>query len=315
MKYGRPLRLIMAIAFALVVCGIPVSQESSFPLQPTTEAQWRKYMHVHTAHESYKQFRFMHGQDDISTHTKAHQFGHALFAVFGSEAMGVCGDAISGGCLHGYLSKMIIDQGIESVSEIIALCKEGRADATFDNCEHSAGHALLYAYGYTEGNLSDALELCTKNFPDDATDTLQSNQCYHGAFMEFNQKNTEHSDAVTTRAFDESEPYAPCDTIDVRYKDTCYYRQTQLWILAAQAENDVLLYQKLGQWCTDIPDPSSLPACHIGLQSGIVAYRQISYHNQARLLCEAAFSDKKALVADCVAVAAESLDENEKLIF
>ncbi len=314
MKHGRLLRLVMAMAFGLVVSGVPASEGSSFPLQPTTEAQWREYMQVHTARESYKQFRFMHGQDDISTHTKAHQFGHALFAVFGSEAMGVCGDAISGGCLHGYLSKMIIDQGIESVSEIIALCKEGRADATFDNCEHSAGHALLYAYGYTEGNLSDALELCTKNFPDDATDTLQSNQCYHGAFMEFYQKNTEHSDTVTTRPFDESNPYTPCDTLDLRYKDICYYRLTQLWVLAGQAEAGTQLYEKLGTWCRAIPDGASLPACQLGLQLGIATYRHVTNPTEGTSLCEAAFPPGTAL-SDCLLTIDNSLQNPKKHIF
>lgn len=275
-------------AVLVVIFAVPKPPALSPPLVLETEAAWQEYMRSHTAEESYRQFRFMHAGESFRLHSQAHIFGSALFEVYSDTAMAVCDDSFHGGCTHGYITRLLETRGIDALEDYANLCIQPRMGMQA-NCEHSFGHALVYVYGYTEADLIRALGSCEEKLQK-TPERFDGEECYHGAFMEYNQKNTEHLDALTVRTLDADRPYEPCDWLSDRYKKACYHRLTRLWSLTkGLAEDDMSLYARLGEWCQNIPDRTYLKQCQNGVQTTITTYFGVDDVAYARALCSAAF--------------------------
>lgn len=289
---------LIALISLLLAVSPDFSQESPSFWQ---EDDWSAHLRLNSAEDSYQYFKEIHANESFEAHTAAHQFGQALYDIYGLRGMSVCDQDFGGGCLHGYIGQMVIVDGTGHLDSIIKECELVNPDNILD-CRHGIGHGLQLIFGYSENALGQALNSCKEKFYatnyDESLDPTK--QCYHGVFMEYNQQNITHGDIFTHREFNDDNLYNPCDVLDEEYKSACYYRLVRLWVISHSSENPIKLYPEIGDWCESMPDLNQLESCQRGLWTTITSYGGVDDFDTATEVCEATF-DKHDAYSSCIA--------------
>ena len=232
-------------------------------------------------------------------HSASHLMGEALYTALGIEGIGVCDDAFSFGCYHGFFSRVISEYGVESVATLDTECIALGA-AERGPCQHGIGHGVLQYFGYDR--LNEALDACT------LTDRIdQTSGCPSGVFMEFNvplSENERGESVVLPRPFDIDNPYAPCDTVAESFVASCYYELPQWW--AQIFEND---YEKLSSLCAGLSDQKFSELCFLKI-GNLVVSNSTTDTSEIEMVCTSMAT--QAGTARCLFGAAETLSWDAK---
>lgn len=161
--------------------------------------------------------------DYPSQHTVAHFFGRALYEIEGLKGVSVCDDRFAYGCFHEFLSYAVAGHGVSVIKDLDAVCQTQPTLLKAAACQHGIGHGLVSYFGYTQKDLSGALDACkTLKNPD------SMGGCYAGAFMEYNRHSMIALDAGA-RIPTKENFMTPCDTVSDEYKAVCALWQPLWW--------------------------------------------------------------------------------------
>lgn len=154
-------------------------------------------------------------------HANAHLMGEELYKAAGVDTVSVCNSDFGFGCYHGLFGRAISEHGPELIPALDAACIRAFSELG-TGCMHGIGHGLMEYVGTKQ--LARALELC-----ESTTQLMPLLGCTSGVFMEYNAPlgGDENNRTPYTRAFDVARPYEPCDAVDARFQDSCYYELGQ----------------------------------------------------------------------------------------
>ena len=215
-------------------------------------------------------------RDPLIQHSAAHVFGEVLYKEKGITAFGECGSEFGFGCVHSFVGFAIAEHGIESLQKLDEACIEMYSTSGL-GCFHGIGHGVLAYSGYTKKDLDASLRHC-------ATLSWQGRYggCTDGVFMEYNFRMMETDEKRQSRAFSEEFPYEPCQSLEGRFQEVCYFSQPEWWRQSLRGVDDS--FRTIYQYCAGIVDREHARAC----------FRGIGYAYSA----ENAFSDT-AIVTQC----------------
>ncbi|MBI2108564.1 MAG: hypothetical protein HYT93_00080 [Parcubacteria group bacterium] len=225
-------------------------------------------------------------------HINAHMFGNALYNNYSLEkALLFCDYAYWEGCFHELLSRAFLDGGYSTLKNIAETCKKILSSTYSTTCLHGFGHGLIALGKYTTDDLREALDFCSLHFSDtegkkDASrrgSDYFGNECYHGVFMEYNERNM--LPELGPRELDFKNIYTPCDTLDSEYKATCYHRLAfNLWPHNISNINITVKYNTLISWCRDIPQKEYHYSCVSGVRTSMFFVPEISAKEKKKVL-------------------------------
>lgn len=195
----------------------------------------------------------------VEGHGWAHLFGAVLFEKYGIKGMLYCTLDFDYGCYHGFFSDAIPSEGIGVIKQADKLCIEKFGKEGF-GCQHGIGHGVLEFYGARD--INKALESCS-------TLTFKGKifGCQDGIFMDYNFPLSDSHDMlmVTKRDFNKERVYEPCDIVDEKYLETCYYSYPQ-WALSVFHDD----YGKVVELCSKVPVEDGKIACLLGIGGSVV---------------------------------------------
>ncbi|PIR83818.1 hypothetical protein COU18_02425 [Candidatus Kaiserbacteria bacterium CG10_big_fil_rev_8_21_14_0_10_51_14] len=286
---------------ALLLLGAK-SEEQTTPTRADTgsDGYWEESIKVLGGDRAYEEFA--HAVSDFNQgrqHAHAHTFGAALYEVEGLEGLPVCDGRFSYGCFHEFLGHAIAEHGIDSVSLLNDGCIQALVESPL-SCQHGIGHGVMAFFGYSEGDLLHALDVCL-NLP--YNDPIGG--CYGGVFMEYNLHTMLGFDA-NLREFQDNIG-EPCDSLSSPYKAPCVYWQPQWWHQAIfSGESTAESYSQMGEYCREVGDTSYLiRSCMEGLGT-ITAYASRYDPDTIMELCDAAASNISERLY-CTSLAANSM--------
>lgn len=185
-------------------------------------------------------------------HAAAHIFGELLYRKDGIDGVSACDSSFGFGCYHSFFGLAISERGPEVAYALDERCFEtyGRLGT---GCPHGIGHGLLWHLG--DERLAEALGFC-----DGMRYRGPIGGCTDGVFMEYNDHTMATADgSFGRRPYDAAASHAPCDAVEARYSEACYWRQADWW------------YRSLGDidavagLCTEVRDEAPRDACRRGL--------------------------------------------------
>lgn len=221
-------------------------------------------------------------------HSLGHAFGAALYAEVGGTGFGVCDVRVDGGCIHQFFGEYAYEHGLDSLDVLLEQCDKGTA--LFVHCVHSLGHAFVAHFGYTPTDLETALALCD-------TYEHETENCYDGAFMEYDQRLVADHNLMTARDFDADRPYEPCDALPEKYAHACYYRITRVWNLNMLDHTLREKYRDMGALCRGL-DPVYQKKCASSI-GAVMDYDGVTNAEAAKELCASAFAGTE-LQTECI---------------
>lgn len=244
------------------------------------------WMHIITdkgAEGAYQEYKDAVEEADLGIqHSLGHVFGEALYQSVGTSGFNICDVEIDGGCIHQFFGAHVAEHGIDGVDTLLTECQPGSLKEV--HCLHSLGHVFVTHFGYDRDSLVTALTECNRY------ETAHEN-CYDGAFMEYDHRLLQDHNIMTARELDINDPYDPCDKISEQYADACYYRITRVWNLNSTANKITKKYQEMGALCLAIPDYNQIPNCAHSL-GAVMDYDNITDKETAHNLCSEAFTDE-----------------------
>jgi len=189
-------------------------------------------------------------------HQISHVIGRVAADLYGdipntySHGNSFCGSGYYHGALETIVAKIGPDRILEEADSLCADLGGHPKHSLFHyNCAHGLGHGFM---GNQENDIFDSLDTC-----DALSDPWERERCYGGVFMEnvITKDDREHPSKYLKAA----SPLYPCDTIESRYKNECYQRQTS-YALRTQGNDFVRVFDL----CRRLEDGFSSP-CYQGL--------------------------------------------------
>lgn len=231
-------------------------------------------------------------------HNVAHMLGETIYRHDGLRGVTVCDGEFNYGCYHGFFARAVQSEGVSVLAPLDNECTQlpdGRASV----CQHGLGHGLIEFFG-TKGLIS-ALDACT---------TLEQPNpvagCTSGVFMGFNLRFESASDdqfiTVARPIMQNESPYAPCDIVPERFRQSCFHELPQWWNQVFEGD-----FTKLGALCAAIADSSLRTQCVQGI--GGIAASSARYDVAATsALCGMLHTSED--INACVVTASWSFEEN-----
>ncbi len=186
---------------------------------PTASQSYEDRITAVGAEVAYQEF-----SQNISTlpvedqHSKAHEFGAALYQVEKQEGIGVCDSQFHYGCFHEFIGRALLDIGTDNISTLADLC---RTRVESGACRHGLGHGIIAYLGYDFEALQEGLTLCKK------VEGERGRSCYVGLFMEYNDR-TMLGKGALSRSKEEG-VHSPCITLPQEFQSQCYFTQPHWW--------------------------------------------------------------------------------------
>jgi len=258
-----------------------------------TATYWEKRIAEVGAKVAYKEFSLealAQTPDQQRQHFLSHRFGEALYKEEGLKGMGVCDDQFTFGCFHEFVGQALSDTGVSTVQKLNAECGE-YTGTNFIICQHGLGHGIAGFFGYTEKNLTQALDICrTLQRPDNLA--LAFEGCYGGVFMEYNGRSMLGEEGTARPLPDTKDFLSPCTALAAEYQPACYFRQARWWVSAVfMYKNTLEIYPRMGEMCDAISDRNLREDCFsgIGAAASGPAYDDAT---NATTMCSAATKNK-----------------------
>ncbi|MEN9621831.1 MAG: hypothetical protein RLZZ67_265 [Candidatus Parcubacteria bacterium] len=238
-------------------------------------AFWKKEIDTVGAEKAYQDFKIdTQGKGFGIAHTLSHIMGELIYEKEGINGIVVCDASFAFGCYHSFFGRAITDGGIESVTTLDELCVKKFGPKGL-GCPHGIGHGVLGYLG--NDSLDKALEVCSK-----LSWKGLFNGCQSGVFMEYNFHTMQSIQGAQGRVFDSQKPLFPCDTVNKRFSQACYF-ELPAWHYATVSHD----YAKTGLLCGLAPIGSMRDACFKGLGNTIAAgskYNSEEAINQCELM-------------------------------
>ncbi len=187
-----------------------------------------------------------------SCHQAAHRAGHIGYKMFGDKAFVEYGPECQSGYYHGVLEAYFQEHGTENIKDSVdSLCK-GSNNSFFEHqCVHGIGHGLEAWANY---ELLDALAACDQL-------SRRQDSCWGGVFMENlaaqlsgpveSGKLTPvgETDVHVTKYLKNDDPLYPCDFVEDKYKNSCYFLQTSRMMQIFGVD-----FKKIAESCGTAPE-------------------------------------------------------------
>lgn len=176
-----------------------------------------------------------------SCHDTAHKAGRISYELYNEKAFQLCSSECHSGCYHGATEAYFREHGTANLSESLkTLCSSELNPFFSHQCLHGIGHGLMAWANY---ELTDALQAC-ELLPKGV------DSCYSGVFMEniVGGLTDKKSDHFTKYLSDD--PQYPCDAVDDKYKNTCYFLQTSRMMQLFSSD-----FKKIADGCNGAPAP------------------------------------------------------------
>lgn len=250
--------------------------ETNWTVDVTKEQSiWSSYIEKEGPKEAYSRLKEKYKNDDLDTqHIMGHLFGEILYSKKIKESLSICDKYFGYGCYHGFTVRFIVENGLNSIKEMDALCRkiEGLADG---QCQHGIGHGLVEYFGaYTPEKMQKTIETC-----DELTNSKGIySECIIGAFMAYRETLSLDGDEfkVSFRGFDPQSPYSPCIESPARARGMCY-AGLGLWLDIVFKQN----YEKAGKYCYGVPIKEDRDLCYFGV--GLFAATRSEYNVESTI--------------------------------
>jgi hypothetical protein len=267
----RRLRIpaLLSLAFLVLVLGlvlylrlpasdaggaVPAAYDGNF--NPKTEgARWEARIDAVGGQAAWEEMKAAFASTGFGIqHSAAHLFGNMLYEKIGLGGVAVCDSTFAFGCYHSFFGGALAAQGPAIIRQLDAACIE-KYGPLGTGCQHGIGHGLMEFYG--QDRLVTALEGCAS--------TTQVNPlfgCTGGVFMEYNvpiilDGTNAHTES---RRLDPAHPYAPCDSIPDRFRQSCHYEMGQWWDKVYGGD-----YATIGKLCAKIENSVYRESCYLGV--------------------------------------------------
>ncbi len=231
----------------------------SFPEAPTlthdeyrellqdTEAV-REFMKAYGPHNALKVLRQGEVETGLDCHQSAHHLGRMTFAEYGAAASISVEEVCRSGMRHGMMEQLFVTRGIANLAEDVeVLCPSEIDSFSRYQCLHGVGHGVM---AWTAYEIEDALKLC-----DLMTDESSQRSCYTGIFMENVVSGLSAEVGQRSAYVDRNDPHYPCNILDERYVDDCYWYQTSQMLVVFNRDLELVV-----QACQEAP-PAGRRAC------------------------------------------------------
>lgn len=195
----------------------------------------------------------------IIQHTKAHEFGKAMYEVEGLKGIINCDSSFGFGCYHSFFIAAITDKGEKIIPQLYQTCVK-QYGILGTGCQHGIGHGILeYA---SPGNVLTAINLCNN------IQTYRYLGCSSGVFMDyfFPLEQKDKTFSVSSHHLDNEDPEYPCAQVSPPYTSSCYY----------ELGSYSLSYSSEGTVCSDIKDKQKQEACFLGFGASVA--RKYNYN-------------------------------------
>lgn len=227
--------------------------------------EWSENIEKLGAQAAYESFKEKY--QDLNTgreHELAHIFGELLYETEGVAGVAVCDSSFAYGCYHTFLGSAINDRGLEIIYDLDAACAANLKNQGL-GCQHGLGHGIVGTLGYQTKTLPKALALC---------ETLKGEEkvggCTGGVFMEYNLQ-TMLGRNGKLRSFDEKNPYFPCLNLAEKYRQACYFWQTQWWGGVLSGGNEEV-FTKIGLYCQNLTNKKEKDQCFKGTGNNMIGF-------------------------------------------
>lgn len=225
----------------------------------TEKAILAKVFNSLSSKEVYELFKDRYSQiDQTKVHNLAHWIGTEIYSHGGMDGLLICDEAFSYGCYHGFFIKAFEKEGKDLYQSGDRYCfGDGSQPLKYGGCIHGLGHGVLYLNGYDINGLKGALEDC-----ESLASISSISGCNNGVFMEYNTRTMQSLDTgeIELRPLDSNNPLEPCNEIDGKYSNDCYFEQPAWW--AGVYFND---FQKMVELCEGVIGKSSKENCFGGV--------------------------------------------------
>lgn len=295
--------LLISIVCIGVLMGIFIlTHATDSTVEAGTEEYWITQIKKYGGEEAYARFaKFVEDYDVAERHKYAHLFGAALYKVEGVASLSVCSEDYGFGCFHQFFGHAISDMGFSSVTSLNDACST-ILQSNRIYCPHAVGHGIVAALGYERKDLDNALSVCERLVESDPI-----NGCFNGVFMEYNIRTMLGPDAAL-REHKSGESVAElCDSVDDKYKQSCFYWLPEWWHDGMLAHlPDLTAYRRMGEFCdTTARSAKLLETCYRGIGL-ITPYNARANPADVRSFCLAA-SDISPRRLACLSTAVSQL--------
>ncbi|MEK7649462.1 MAG: hypothetical protein AAB367_00660 [Patescibacteria group bacterium] len=179
----------------------------------------------------------------LDDHQLAHRVGRKTAERFGvnPQAFDLCGTAFNYGCQHGFFEYVLgrTDTTKDAATLICESIDGSKPPKSRFYCYHGVGHGVMMARA---NDIFASVKEC-----DTLVDVTAQDGCWQGAFME--NVNAAMKDEVKSGVFSETDPLAPCNSIEEKYRHECFINHAG-WLMRFFS-NDVA---KASAACLEAPE-------------------------------------------------------------
>jgi len=278
--FSGKVALVMAGLFiATVTLAYSITVAHKIPTSPIqthsseTRGYWTERIEEIGAERAYAEFaNSMTDIAPIKQHTASHEFGAALYTVFGFEGIKTCDNRFLWGCFHEVMGETLAAHGLSVITDLQKIC-DGFSELQADACRHSIGHGLLAWFGYSDKNLEQALEACSSYITGSANNTLGG--CYSGVFMEFTLRTMGAPEGQNYKVDSPTQYYSICYGLSAEFRTTCAAQAIQSWILSTHEFSREAFF-KFGELCRGFNSPLFVDYCYTGLGNHLPTDKSLS---------------------------------------
>lgn len=171
-------------------------------------------------------------------HQAAHDVGNYAYVLEGAGAFQTCGAECHSGCYHGATENFFREHGTANLADDLAvICNSELNPFLSHQCVHGIGHGLM---AWADYEIFDALNNC------DLLTSLRPS-CYTGVYMENIIGGLAQAEGHFTEYLSD-DPHFPCNVVDEKYKNSCYFYQTSRMITLFNGD-----FSKVAAACSEAP--------------------------------------------------------------
>ena len=217
-----------------------LTQDEYRELLRSTEAV-RAFMEAYGPHDTLKVLRQGEVETGLDCHQSAHHLGRMTFAAYGAAASVSVEETCRSGMRHGMMEQLFVTRGITNLAEDVEVLCPSQVDSfSRHQCLHGVGHGVM---AWTAYEIEDALKLC-----DLMSNESSRSSCYTGIFMENVVSGLSAQVGQSSAYVDRSDPHYPCNILDERYVDDCYWYQTSQMLVVFNRDLELVV-----QACQEAP--------------------------------------------------------------
>ena len=186
------------------------------------------------------------GLISVDCHQRAHTLGRLAFEEYGAAAFALSGHECQAGSFHGATEALFAERGTANLeADVAAICSAAENPFFRHQCVHGVGHGLM---AWTTYEINDALPFC-----DRMSTEADKGSCYSGVFMENVVGGLTGVMGHTTEYLRDDDPHFPCDAVDSKYVNDCYFYQTSHMLVVFGYD-----YSKVADACGEAPEYAQL---------------------------------------------------------